>query len=120
MKHPCRTLVIIVGRSDTGDLEAQVRGSRHAWDIRLISIDGLLRLMRLKEELDDPKIMEKIRRVLMPQEFTKVTSRAVATRARSRRHALWMSRVVPAHSSGNRIMSGNAAHVCHNLFTRFP
>lgn len=24
--------LIIVGRSDTGDLEAQVRGSRHAWD----------------------------------------------------------------------------------------
>jgi hypothetical protein len=66
------SILIIVGRSDTGDLEAQVRGSRHAWDIRLISIDGLLRLMRLKEELDDPKIMDKIRRILMPQEFTKV------------------------------------------------
>jgi hypothetical protein len=71
MESKC-SILIIVGRSDTGDLEAQVRGSRHAWDIRLISIDGLLRLMRLKEELDDPKIMEKIRRVLMPQEFTKV------------------------------------------------
>ena len=66
------SILIIVGRSDTGDLEAQVRGSRHAWDIRLISIDALLRLMRLKEELDDPKTMDKIRRVLMPQEFTKV------------------------------------------------
>ncbi len=66
------SILIIVGRSDTGDLKAQVRGSRHAWDIRLISIDGLLRLMRLKEELDDPKIMDKIRKVLMPQEFTKV------------------------------------------------
>src|SRR5690349_4783238 len=66
------SILIIVGRSDTGDLEAQVRGSRHAWDIRLISIDGLLRLMHLKEELDDPKIMEKIRQVLTPQEFTKV------------------------------------------------
>jgi hypothetical protein len=66
------SILIIVGRSDTGDLEAQVRGSRHAWDIRLISIDGLLRLMQLKEELEDPKIMDKIRRVLTPQEFTKV------------------------------------------------
>ncbi len=66
------SILIVVGRSDTGDLEAQVRGSRNAWDIRLISIDGLLRLMHLKEELDDPKIMDKIRRVLMPQEFTKV------------------------------------------------
>ena len=66
------SILLIVGRSDTGDLEAQVRGSRHAWDIRLISIDGLLRLMQLKEELEDPEIMDKIRRVLMPQEFTKV------------------------------------------------
>ena len=66
------SILIIVGCSDTGDMEAQVRGSRHAWDIRLISIDGLLRLMHLKEALDDPQIMEKIRQVLTPQEFTKV------------------------------------------------
>ena len=66
------SILIIVGRSDTGDMEAQVRGSRHAWDIRLISIDGLLRLMHLKEALDDPQIMGKTRQVLTPQEFTKV------------------------------------------------
>lgn len=66
------SILIVVGRTDTGDLEAQVRGSRHAWDIRLISIDALLRLMKLKEELEDPKIMEKIRQALIPQEFTKV------------------------------------------------
>lgn len=71
-KEQSCSILLIVGRTDTGDLEAQVRGSRHAWDIRLISIDGLLRLMHLKEELDDPRIMEKIRRVLTPQEFTKV------------------------------------------------
>jgi hypothetical protein len=29
--------LIVVGRQDTGELEAQMRGSRHAWDIRLIS-----------------------------------------------------------------------------------
>src|SRR6266568_2853380 len=72
VKEPNCSILLIVGRSNTGDLEAQVRGSRHAWDIRLISIDGLLRLMQLKEELEDPKMMDKIRRVLMPQEFTKV------------------------------------------------
>jgi hypothetical protein len=66
------SILIVVGRSDTGDLEAQVRGSRHAWDIRMISVDFLLRLMRLNEGLGDPKIVNKIRRVLMPQEFTKV------------------------------------------------
>jgi hypothetical protein len=31
--------LIIVGREDTGALEAQIRGSRYAWEMRLISID---------------------------------------------------------------------------------
>jgi hypothetical protein len=28
------SILIVVGRQDTGDLEAQIRGSRHAWDVR--------------------------------------------------------------------------------------
>jgi hypothetical protein len=39
------SMLIVVGRQDTGDLEAQVRGSRHAWDIRLISAEALLKLV---------------------------------------------------------------------------
>ena len=39
------SILIIVGRDDTGELEAQVRGSRHAWDIRLISTEALLKLV---------------------------------------------------------------------------
>lgn len=35
------SILIVVGRSDTGDIEAQVRGSKHAWDMRLISTDAL-------------------------------------------------------------------------------
>src|SRR5579871_4186985 len=38
------SLLIIVGREDTGALEAQVRGSRYAWDMRLISVEGLIKL----------------------------------------------------------------------------
>ncbi len=33
------SILLIVGREDTGELEAQVRGSRHAWDMRLIIHD---------------------------------------------------------------------------------
>lgn len=29
------SILIVVGRDDTGELEAQIRGSRYAWDIRL-------------------------------------------------------------------------------------
>ena len=28
------SMLLIVGRQDTGDLEARIRGSRHAWDIQ--------------------------------------------------------------------------------------
>src|SRR5262249_44943214 len=51
---------------------AQIRGSRHAWDIRVISVDGLTRLMTLKETIDDPQILKKILGILIPREFTRV------------------------------------------------
>ncbi len=66
------SILIVVGREDTGDLEAQIRGSRHAWDIRLISLDALLRLMSLKEAVDDPKTIQRICAILIPREFTRV------------------------------------------------
>lgn len=66
------SILIVVGRQDTGDLEAQIRGSRHAWDIRLISVESLIRLMKLKETVDDLSVIRKISTILTPQEFTKV------------------------------------------------
>ena len=72
VKEELSSILIIVGRQDTGDLEAQIRGSRHAWDIRLISVDGLLRLMTLKEEVEDPRTLQKIHNILFPMEFTKL------------------------------------------------
>jgi hypothetical protein len=66
------SILIVVGRSDTDSLEAQVRGSRHAWDVRIISVDALLRLVRVKEELEDPQAVQKIRQILRPKEYTKV------------------------------------------------
>jgi hypothetical protein len=66
------SILIIVGRSDTGDLEAQIRGSRHAWDMRLISIDALLRLMLIRESVDEPETLRRIHEVLIPREFTKL------------------------------------------------
>ena len=66
------SILIIVGRKDTGDLEAQIRGSRHAWDIRLISTDALIRLMLLKESLEDPQTIHRIYNILIPREFTRL------------------------------------------------
>ena len=39
------SILILVGREDTGELEAQIRGSRQPGDMRLISIDALLKLV---------------------------------------------------------------------------
>jgi hypothetical protein len=66
------SILMVVGRKKTDDLEAQIRGSRHAWDVRLISIDSLFRLLSLKESMEDPQIVHKICDILIPQEFTKV------------------------------------------------
>lgn len=66
------SILMIVGRKDTGDLEAQIRGSRFAWEIRLISADALLRLMKLKETLDDPTTISRICEILIPKEYTRL------------------------------------------------
>jgi hypothetical protein len=66
------SILIVVGRQDTGEVEAQIRGSRHAWDIRLISAEALIKLVMLKENSDDPETGRKIRSVLTPVEYTRL------------------------------------------------
>lgn len=66
------SILIVVGRHDTGDLEAQIRGSQHAWDIRLLSTDSLLKLLKLKETLNDNKTIQQINELLKPREYTRI------------------------------------------------
>lgn len=66
------SILIVVGRQDTGEVEAQVRGSRHAWDVRLISAESLLQLVRLKQNAEGPETGSKIRNLLVPAEYTKL------------------------------------------------
>jgi hypothetical protein len=66
------SILIVVGREDTGDLEAQIRGSRFAWDMRVISMESLLRLLALKEEVEDPATVARIHAILVPHEFTRL------------------------------------------------
>ena len=66
------SLLIIVGRQDTGGLEAQVRGSKHAWITRLLSVDALLRMLQTKEELEDHLILRRLQAILIPHDFTKL------------------------------------------------
>lgn len=64
--------LIVVGRDDTGALEAQIRGSRHAWEMRLISVDGLIRLVQVKEKFGDKGTVNQIRQLLQPFEYTRI------------------------------------------------
>ena len=66
------SVLIVVGRDDTGELEEQVRGSRYAWDIRLISVTALLKLAEVKEETDAPETANQIRTLLVPFDNTRL------------------------------------------------
>lgn len=66
------SILIVVGRQDTGELEAQIRGSRHAWEIRLISAEALLRLVDVKEGSEQEAVDEQIRDLLRPAEYTRL------------------------------------------------
>jgi hypothetical protein len=70
--QPNASILIVVGREDTGALEAQVRGSRYAWDMRLISVERLIKLVQIKEKSDDPNTLSQIRQLLRPFEYTKI------------------------------------------------
>lgn len=65
-------MLYVVGRQDTGDLEAQVRGSRHAWDVRIISVEALLNLADLLEVAVDEDTADALRSSLLPVEYTRV------------------------------------------------
>lgn len=61
-----------VGNEDTSSLEAQIRGSRYAWDMRVISIDALIKLVKIKESTEEEATLKKIRGLLIPIEYTKL------------------------------------------------
>lgn len=66
------SVLLVVGRQETGNLEAQIRGSRFAWNIRVISVDALMRLMFIKEDVEDPALVQRIHNMLIPREFTRL------------------------------------------------
>lgn len=65
------SVLLVVGRDDTGDLEAQVRGSRHAWRVRIISVDALAKLVLVKERTDE-STTNRIRELFVPFEYTRL------------------------------------------------
>jgi hypothetical protein len=70
--EPTSSVLIVVGRQDTGELEAQIRGSRHAWDVRVISAEALIKLVTIKENSEAAETGLKIRSILTPVEYTRL------------------------------------------------
>lgn len=69
---PDATVLFVVGRKDTGALEAQIRGSRYAWDMRVVGVDSLVKLMQIKEKSTADATVRQIRELLRPFEYTRV------------------------------------------------
>lgn len=70
------SILIVVGQidEDTTDVEAQVRGSRYTWDIRLVSLAALFKMVSLKNSTDNPSSARLLRGILVPREYTKLDS----------------------------------------------
>jgi hypothetical protein len=63
---------MVIAEEETEELEAQVRGSRSAWEIRLLGVDALFKLLSIRESLDDDRVERQIQLILVPQEFTRL------------------------------------------------
>lgn len=66
-------ILIVTGRSETGSIEQQIRGSENARDTRLISCRALLNLLQVKETISDvQKALERIQQILQPFDYTRL------------------------------------------------
>jgi hypothetical protein len=102
------SILIVVGREDTGELEAQVRGSRHAWDIRIISAEALLKLARLKENAAAFETGKKIRSLLVPMEYTRLDPMIEVMFSTARNHS------GAASKTDNRRKANRTRTVCRS------
>jgi hypothetical protein len=66
------SILFVVGRDDTGALEAQIRGSRHAWTMRMIGAASLIRLLQVKVNAESPLVVSRIKSLLRPIEYTRI------------------------------------------------
>jgi hypothetical protein len=66
------TVLFVVGRDETGALEAQIRGSKHAWTMRMIGAASLVRLLQVKVNAESSTVVTKIKSLLRPIEYTRI------------------------------------------------
>ena len=66
------SVLFVVGRQDTGALEAQIRGSPHAWTMRVIGATSLIQLLKVKNRSDSGSVAGRIRSLFHPVEYTRL------------------------------------------------
>jgi hypothetical protein len=66
------SVLFVVGRDETGALEAQIRGSRHAWTMRMIGAASLVRLLQVKVNAESSTVVARVKSLLRPIEYTRV------------------------------------------------
>ncbi|TKC02166.1 MAG: hypothetical protein E5W81_00680 [Mesorhizobium sp.] len=66
------SILFVVGREDTQGLEEQIRGSRHAWSMRVIGVSSLIRLLMVKVKSESDEVTERIQSLLRPVEYTRI------------------------------------------------
>lgn len=64
--------LMVIAEEETEELEAQVRGSRSAWELRLLGVDALFKLLSIRESLDDDQVERQTQSILIPREFTRL------------------------------------------------
>ena len=65
-------ILFVVGRQETQALEQQIRGSIHAWSMRVIGVEALLKLMRVNISSLSEDVTNQIHEILKPIEYTRV------------------------------------------------
>ena len=69
---PGASILFVVGRQDTLALEQQIRGSKLAWEIRIISTDALRQLMQVNLASVSEEVEAQIHHIFLPMEYTRV------------------------------------------------
>ncbi len=123
-------ILIVVGRQDTGDLEAQIRGSKFAWDIRVISAEALVTLASLYEIAVDQTTTIALQTSLFPVEYTRVDHliellsklafdverSTIATDVVLESDSATISNVTPPHTLGDELNLDNIEVVREKVF----
>jgi len=69
---PGSPILFVVGRQDTLALEQQIRGSKFAWSMRVVSVEALLKLMAVNLGSVSDEVTDQIHQIFRPIDYTRV------------------------------------------------